>query len=80
MRGKNLLSNFVCVIFYFLVHVIAYRSPFFVVSSDKSNYKDAPTEGIRRVLEKVTGKTIPRGELLNTDKIGMYSRVSLQAI
>ncbi len=42
-----------------------------VVVSQDTNYKDAPTEGIRRVLQIVTGETIPRGELLKTDKIGM---------
>jgi hypothetical protein len=40
------------------------------VSQDPANYEDAPTEGIRRVLEIVTGAKIPRGEVLNTDKIG----------
>ncbi|ELU41298.1 5-oxoprolinase [Rhizoctonia solani AG-1 IA] len=39
------------------------------LSQDPSNYRDAPTEGIRRVLEKVLGKSLPRGEKLNTDKI-----------
>jgi 5-oxoprolinase (ATP-hydrolysing) len=40
------------------------------VSQDPANYQDAPTEGIRRVLEIVTGGKIPRGVTLNTDKIG----------
>ena len=40
------------------------------VSQDPANYQDAPTEGIRRVLEMVTGEKIPRGVILNTDKIG----------
>lgn len=40
------------------------------VSQDPINYKDAPTEGIRRVLEIVTQESIPRGGKLNTDKIG----------
>jgi 5-oxoprolinase (ATP-hydrolysing) len=40
------------------------------VSQDPSNYQDAPTEGIRRVLEHVMGERIPRGTVLNTDKIG----------
>ncbi|KAJ1303897.1 hypothetical protein OPQ81_008309 [Rhizoctonia solani] len=40
-----------------------------LLSQDPSNYRDAPTEGIRRVLEKVLGKSFPRGEKLNTDKI-----------
>lgn len=42
----------------------------FSVSQDPGNYNDAPTEGIKRVLEKVTGKEIPRGSILQTDKIG----------
>lgn len=41
-----------------------------LVSQDPNNYRDAPTEGIRRILEIVLGKSLPRGEKLNTDKIG----------
>ena len=41
-----------------------------IVSQDKANYDDAPTEGIRRVLEIVEGRQIPRGSTLQTDKIG----------
>ena len=41
-----------------------------LLSQDPANYKDAPTEGIRRILEQVTGKSIPRGERLDTSKIG----------
>lgn len=41
-----------------------------LVSQDKGNYEDAPTEGIRRVLEIATGEKIPRGTVLQTDKIG----------
>ncbi|KAI1336859.1 Hydantoinase B/oxoprolinase-domain-containing protein [Xylariaceae sp. FL0016] len=33
-----------------------------LLSVDPGNYDDAPAEGIRRVLELVTGKTIPRRE------------------
>jgi hypothetical protein len=43
------------------------------VSQDPSNYADAPTEGIRRVLEIVMGQTIPRGSVLSTDKIGTFA-------
>ncbi|OCH85181.1 5-oxoprolinase [Obba rivulosa] len=46
-----------------------------LLSQDPGNYKDAPTEGIRRVLEIATGEQIPRGEILNTDKID-YIRLS----
>lgn len=48
------------------------------VSQDPGNYADAPTEGIRRVLEIVTGEQIPRGQKLPTDKIGACE-ASLQA-
>ncbi|KAI0740152.1 5-oxoprolinase [Earliella scabrosa] len=46
-----------------------------LLSQDPSNYSDAPTEGIRRVLETVTGEQIPRGSVLNTNKID-YIRLS----
>ncbi|KZP06471.1 hypothetical protein FIBSPDRAFT_914690 [Athelia psychrophila] len=46
-----------------------------LLSQDRANYKDAPTEGIRRVLETVLGTTIPRGEVLKTDKLD-YIRLS----
>ncbi|KIK56445.1 hypothetical protein GYMLUDRAFT_62060 [Collybiopsis luxurians FD-317 M1] len=46
-----------------------------LLSQDPSNYADAPTEGIRRILEIVTGETIPRNTVLNTDKID-YIRLS----
>ena len=45
------------------------------MSQDPANYKDAPTEGIRRVLEIVTGTEIPRGAVLDTSKID-YIRLS----
>jgi len=41
-----------------------------LLSQDPNNYRDAPTEGIRRVLEIVTGEKIPRGQVLETSKIG----------
>lgn len=40
-----------------------------LLSNDPSNYKDAPTEGIRRILEAATGKTIPRGQQIETSGI-----------
>ncbi|KAJ7058134.1 5-oxoprolinase [Mycena amicta] len=46
-----------------------------LLSQDPANYKDAPTEGIRRVLEIVTGTEIPRGAILETAKIE-YIRLS----
>ncbi|KAI0791315.1 5-oxoprolinase [Abortiporus biennis] len=46
-----------------------------LLSQDPNNYRDAPTEGIRRVLEIVTGEKIPRGHVLETGKID-YIRLS----
>ncbi|KAF9264980.1 5-oxoprolinase [Marasmius fiardii PR-910] len=40
-----------------------------LLSQDQANYQDAPTEGIRRILEQITGETIPRGKVLETEKI-----------
>ncbi|KAI1300869.1 5-oxoprolinase [Xylaria venustula] len=40
-----------------------------VLSVDPANYDDAPTEGIRRVLEQVTSRPHPRKELLDTSSI-----------
>ena len=40
-----------------------------VLSVDPANYSDAPTEGVRRVLEIATGKSHPRGRPLNTAPI-----------
>lgn len=39
---------------------------FKLLSVDPSNYQDSNIEGIRRVLEKVTDKKIPRGSQLDT--------------
>uniref|UniRef100_A0A8R1I3E6 Hydantoinase/oxoprolinase N-terminal domain-containing protein n=1 Tax=Caenorhabditis japonica TaxID=281687 RepID=A0A8R1I3E6_CAEJA len=40
-----------------------------VLSEDPANYADAPTEAIRRVLEKESGTPIPRGTPVPTDLI-----------
>ncbi|KAM5351721.1 hypothetical protein ACJ41O_004444 [Fusarium nematophilum] len=40
-----------------------------LLSEDPSNYKDAPTEGIRRILEQVTGEAYPRGTPLDLSRI-----------
>ncbi|GAA5937129.1 hypothetical protein JCM10213_007143 [Rhodosporidiobolus nylandii] len=40
-----------------------------LLSVDPGNYADAPTEGIRRILEWYTGETIPRGVELDTSCI-----------
>ncbi|KAK0564876.1 hypothetical protein OC861_004053 [Tilletia horrida] len=46
-----------------------------LLSHDPQNYKDAPREGIRRILETVTGRKIPRGEKIETSEID-YIRLS----
>ncbi|XP_063777232.1 5-oxoprolinase isoform X1 [Pseudophryne corroboree] len=40
-----------------------------LLSEDPANYKDAPTEGIRRILEEETGCTVPRDHPLDTKQI-----------
>ncbi|CAG8227406.1 unnamed protein product [Penicillium nalgiovense] len=40
-----------------------------LLSEDPGNYKDAPLEGIRRILSKFTGHEIPRGEPIDTSLI-----------
>ncbi|KAI8638943.1 Hydantoinase B/oxoprolinase-domain-containing protein [Parasitella parasitica] len=40
-----------------------------LLSEDPSNYKDAPTEGIRRIVELATGKKHPRSEPVPTQNI-----------
>ncbi|XP_029003431.1 5-oxoprolinase [Betta splendens] len=41
-----------------------------LLSWDPQNYNDAPTEGIRRVLEEETGKVFPREQPVDTSLIG----------
>lgn len=43
-----------------------------LLSVDPNNYKDAPREGVRRIMEIVEGRTIGRDEKLNTEGIGEY--------
>ncbi|RMZ76553.1 hypothetical protein DV737_g4754, partial [Chaetothyriales sp. CBS 132003] len=40
-----------------------------LLSEDPSNYKDAPLEGIRRLMSRFTNREIPRGQPLDTSKI-----------
>jgi len=40
-----------------------------LLSVDAANYKDAPTEGIRRILQEVTGRELPREAKIPTDQI-----------
>ncbi|KAI0888127.1 Hydantoinase B/oxoprolinase-domain-containing protein [Annulohypoxylon maeteangense] len=42
-----------------------------LLSVDPGNYEDAPTEGIRRILEKFTGRPHPRDAKLSSDHIGV---------
>ncbi|KAK6539618.1 hypothetical protein TWF694_009826 [Orbilia ellipsospora] len=54
-----------------------------LLSVDPGNYEDAPLEGIRRLLEKFTGKEIPRGEPLDTsciESIRMGTTVATNAL
>lgn len=46
-----------------------------LLSVDTANYPDAPAEGVRRVLEAVTGVPHPRGVKLPTNKL-KYIRLS----
>ncbi len=41
-----------------------------LLSVDPANYDDAPTEGIRRILEQVSGKKLRRGIPIDTSQIG----------
>lgn len=41
-----------------------------LLSRDPQNYKDAPTEGIRRVLEEETRRAFPRDQPVDTSLIG----------
>lgn len=54
-----------------------------LLSVDPANYKDAPTEGIRRILEIATGQPHPRGQLLDlfhVDSIRMGTTVATNAL
>ncbi|KJZ71696.1 hypothetical protein HIM_08893 [Hirsutella minnesotensis 3608] len=54
-----------------------------LLSVDPANYPDAPTEGIRRVLERVTGRPLPRGCPLDLDhfeSIRMGTTVATNAL
>ncbi|KAL0934026.1 hydantoinase b oxoprolinase [Colletotrichum truncatum] len=54
-----------------------------LLSVDPANYQDAPTEGIRRILELVTGETLPRGQLLDlfhVESIRMGTTVATNAL
>lgn len=44
-----------------------------LLSQDPQNYEDAPIEGIRRILEKVTGKPYPRNQKLDISAFSDFS-------
>ncbi|KAJ5586346.1 hypothetical protein N7450_006133 [Penicillium hetheringtonii] len=46
-----------------------------LLSQDPANYADAPIEGIRRILEKATGRVFPRDQQLTTAD---FSNVSIR--
>jgi 5-oxoprolinase (ATP-hydrolysing) len=43
-----------------------------LLSQDPGNYDDAPIEGIRRILSKVTGEVLPRGEPLDVTRFAKF--------
>ncbi|GJC98517.1 hydantoinase B/oxoprolinase [Colletotrichum higginsianum] len=54
-----------------------------LLSEDPANYKDAPLEGIRRIMSHFLGREIPRGEALDTkqiDSIRMGTTVATNAL
>lgn len=54
-----------------------------LLSVDPANYQDAPTEGIRRILELATGEPHPRGQLLDLyhiESIRMGTTVATNAL
>ncbi|KAJ4387529.1 hypothetical protein N0V93_008124 [Gnomoniopsis smithogilvyi] len=54
-----------------------------LLSVDPANYQDAPTEGIRRILELATDKPHPRGQLLDLhhiESIRMGTTVATNAL
>lgn len=54
-----------------------------LLSVDPANYQDAPTEGIRRILELATGQVLPRGEpldLFHFESIRMGTTVATNAL
>jgi 5-oxoprolinase (ATP-hydrolysing) len=54
-----------------------------LLSEDPANYKDAPLEGIRRIMSHFLGREIPRGEPLDTsqiDSIRMGTTVATNAL
>lgn len=56
---------------------------FKLLSVDPANYDDAPREGVRRVIEKITNKKVPRNEkidLSSVESIRMGTTVATNAL
>lgn len=54
-----------------------------LLSVDPANYPDAPSEGIRRIIEQVTGTKIPKGEPIDlspVESIRMGTTVATNAL
>ena len=47
-----------------------------LLSQDPKNYEDATVEGIRRLLNRITGEDIPRGAKLPSKHIRLFSFVA----
>lgn len=43
-----------------------------LLSTDPDNYRDAPVEAIRRVLERVMKKPYPKGEKIGLEGVGKF--------
>jgi 5-oxoprolinase (ATP-hydrolysing) len=43
-----------------------------LLSHDPSHYADAPTEGVRRILEIAQGRSIARGDKIDTSGVGEW--------
>lgn len=52
----------------FVVYPDGVNRTFKLLSEDKNNYEDAPTEAIRRILSEFTGQKINREEKIPTGK------------
>ncbi|KAI1726553.1 hydantoinase b/oxoprolinase domain-containing protein [Ditylenchus destructor] len=53
----------------FVVYPDGSNKTFKLLSEDKTNYADAPTEAIRRILNEYTGTEVKRGEKIPTENI-----------
>ncbi|KAL5334738.1 Hydantoinase B/oxoprolinase-domain-containing protein [Aspergillus crustosus] len=53
-----------------VVYPDGFEKVFKLLSRDPKNYQDAPIEALRRIVEEVTGTTVPRGVPLDLSCIG----------